>query len=282
MGSLHQLKIPFLSVLFFFLCFYVFSKIFGPIPFYIQSVTTDKQDLFTVDGTGNATVVPETAQISLGVSKTTATVQDAQKQVNEIANKLTSDLKALGIADKDIKTTNYSSYPLYGPILPMSAQSGDETSGSVQSGETAAGPVTSDIAMPMRPPSSQGYTVTEDINVTSKSTDIANKVLDLAPKDGANVIGGIQFVLTDEEQQALESQARTQAIQNAKQKAQSIASEAGLRLGKLVNIQESPSGYPGPIMYSAAKTAPDQNSQTSVNPGQNSITVTVTLSYETL
>src|SRR3989344_5426227 len=101
------------TIFFIFLNIFVFSKIFGPLPFSVNSITTTKTNLFTVQGTGEATAVPDTAMISLGVNKEASTVEAAQKQVNEIINKITNDLKKLGVEEKNIKTTNYSVNPNY-------------------------------------------------------------------------------------------------------------------------------------------------------------------------
>src|SRR4051812_34923630 len=101
---LRELKVPFFTILFIFLGFFLFTKIFGPLPFSVNSVTTTKANLFTVDGTGEATAVPDTALATLGVNKQAPTVESAQKEVNQIINKITDDLKGLGIEAKNIKT----------------------------------------------------------------------------------------------------------------------------------------------------------------------------------
>src|SRR5438105_812934 len=109
----HELRKPFLIIVFMFVCLFVFTKIFGPIPFYINNVTTNKQNLFTVSGTGEATAVPDTALLNFGVTKNSSTVESGKDEVNKIVNQLTEDLSKLGIDKKDIKTTNFSVNPNY-------------------------------------------------------------------------------------------------------------------------------------------------------------------------
>src|ERR1051325_3414701 len=103
-----SIQTPLLTVVFIFVGLLLYTKLAGPIPFTVNSISTVKQNLFTVDGTGEVTGVPDTALVSLGVNKNAATVEAAQTQVNEVINKVKADLKGLGIEDKDIKTVNYS------------------------------------------------------------------------------------------------------------------------------------------------------------------------------
>jgi len=108
---LDQVKVPVLTVLISLTLFFLFVRIFGPIPFTITSVVTNKVDLFTIEGTGEASGVPSTAEFSVGVSKTGSTVVAVQEQVNLATNKIVEELKKLGINDKEIKTSDYAVTP---------------------------------------------------------------------------------------------------------------------------------------------------------------------------
>lgn len=246
-----DLKIPFFTVLFVFLGFFIFTKIFGPIPFFVNSVTTNKENLFTVDGDGEVSIIPDTASISLGVSKTAPTVAVAQNEVNTIINKITTDLKALGVQAKDIKTVNYSVNPNY-----------DYSVGQQKV---------------------NGYVVSADIQVKIQPLDKANQAVDIATKDGATNVGGIQFVVDDKKRKELEGQARKEAIDNAKEKAQSISKAAGVSLGRIIDVQEvgNNSQPPQYRMTAMDSKASEEAPETELNPGENKITVTVSLSYET-
>lgn len=239
-----------LVVIIIFGLFYLFTSILGPIPFSVTSVTTNKTDMFTVSGEGEATAVPDTAMLSLGVTKEAATVQQAQTQVNTVANKITSDLKNLGVKVKNIKTTNYSVNPTY-----------DFTSGR----QTVT-----------------GYSVSQNMEVRLQPIDQANKALDLATAAGANTIGGITFVLDDATQEKLEQQARKDAIEKAKKKAENTAQLAGIRLGKIINVTESSGDFPRPMYTMEAKADLGGGEPTQLTPGENTVRITVSLSYQTL
>lgn len=252
MGNLSSLKTPFFTVLFVFSLLYLFTTVFGPLPLSINSVTTNKSDLFTVTGEGEATAIPDTALLTLGVTKEASTVQQAQTEVNKIANKITEDLKNLGVQVKNIKTTNYSVNPNY-----------DFSNGR----QTVS-----------------GYSVSQNMEVRLQPIEQANKALDLATAAGANAIGGITFVLDDKEQEKLEQSARKEAIASAKKKATETAALAGIRLGKIINVTESNNF---PVMpYAAAEMKLTDSAgggePTRVTPGENTVRITVSLSYQTL
>jgi uncharacterized protein len=247
-----QFKTPIVTVALIFIAFAVYTKIFGPIPFYINSVNTTKTDLFSSSGIGEVTEVPNEATINVGVTKTATTVEDAQKQTNTVANKLISDLKKMGIGQKNIKTTNYSVNPSY-------------TGGEI-------------MMMPGRG-NQNGYEVTQNIEVKINPIENVNKIVDLATQDGANLVGGINFTFSDELQKSLDKKATQMAVDDAKEKAQTMADSAGVRLGKIVNIVSS-SSNPRPFMMGAAQKTADETT-TNVTPGQNTVSIGVTIYYET-
>lgn len=210
-----------------------------------------KNDLLTVSGEGEATAVPDTAQFSIGITKTASTVQKAQEDANEVINQITKDLKNLGVDEKNIKTTNYSVNPNY------------EYS-------------------PIGKNTTNGYTVNADLTVKIKPIEIANQAIDVSTKNGANLVGSLTFTLEDEKREELEEQARKEAIEKARKKAKSITSAAGVKLGKVVNVQEN-SDRPFPYLETRAMGNAEKvdTAQTDIQPGENTVRVTVTLSYET-
>lgn len=244
---MQNVKTPLLTILFIFLGLFLYTKLVGPIPFSVNSVTTNKSDVFSVTGEGKATAIPDTAQLSLGVTKTSTTVASAQEQANTAANKIIEDLKNLGIAEKNIRTTNYSVSPNY-----------DFSRG----GQNIT-----------------GYTVTQSLEVNVTPIDTANKAIDAATAAGGNIVGGVNFTFDDETKKELEQKARVEAVKMAKEKAESLANATGIRLGRIVDVQESTGFEPRPIMMQALEA---KSADTQLQPGKNSISISITLSYETL
>ncbi len=254
-----QYKNPIAYLALFFLALFLYTKLTGPIPFYVNSVVTQKQDLFSAEGTGEIFSVPDTAIVNAGVTSSGATVAEAQGKINSASKKVIEAIKKIGIGEKDIKTTNYSIYPNYGvsrPIVPLEENTIIDNSNQII-----------------------GYTASQNLEIKVRDIEKANAVVDAAAGNGANVLGNVSFGFTDEKLAKLENDARKEAVKNAKERAESLADAAGLRLGKVINVFESSS----PITnYRALTSDKAQGGQpeTEVTPGENSVVISVTISYE--
>lgn len=219
---------------------------------YPLSVTTRSvSGELAVVGEGKVDIVPDLATTDLGiVVNNSKTVEDAQNQINKVNNAIITSLSSLGIKKEDIKTSNYSIYPNY----------------DYQS--NPAGTIS-------------GYNGNVTVSVKVRDTAKLPDVLSLATKAGANQVIGTNFSVDKPEK--YREEARAKAIQNAREQAEKLASNLGIRLGKIVNIVES-TNTPGPIMPFAAKQelsvgsgggiAPD------LQPGSQTISSTVTLYFE--
>ncbi len=233
-----------IKIILIFAAVFAFAK-WGPsIP--ISSVVSQKQDFFTVTGEGKVTVVPDTAIFSVGITTSSPSIQTAQSQSNAVINKIAKQLKDLGVKDKDIQTVNYSIYPQY------NYQQNNKIS---------------------------GYQINISLSVTVRQLDKINQAIDLATQSGANTMGGIQLIVDDTKQKELLQQAREIAVKDAKSKAESLASAAGMTLGKIVNIQENANNFPRPMTGMMAIA--DSSAKTNIEPGSTDISTSVTLFYET-
>jgi len=299
---------PVIIILFTLLCLLIFIRLSGPLPFYVQNVNTVKDPLFTVQATGEVNTIPDTVLISVGVSKTAKTVEDAKSQVDTAINNITKEVKNLGIEEKNIKTTSYSITPKYDdnptPIrypnpLEMQQQTSTNNTNSTSTspGEPVAEEETSSELLirpkPISPPISPsldegdpriiGYTAYARIEIKSKPIEKANQIYNIASKYGANRIGSPQFTVDDDKQKELQKEARNLAIKEAKEKASEISKISGLNLGKLLDVSEGGSYYP---MYSraydmGASMDGEETAVTQLNPGETTVRTTVTLTYET-
>jgi hypothetical protein len=110
MALLQPLGIIAFTIIFTLVSVFVYTKAAGPIPFSVTSVTTQKSDAFSVTGEGKAKLAPNNATVRLGVTADGPTAEVAKNKMNEVINKVTTEIKALGIQDKDIKTENISVY----------------------------------------------------------------------------------------------------------------------------------------------------------------------------
>ena len=243
----NKLVYSLIPILFFFVCLFIYTKLAGPIPFSVNSVTTNKSDTFTVSGEGKSIAKPDVAVLTVGVSANGSTVKAAQEQINLNINKVTEAIKKLGISPEDIKTTNYSINPNI-----------DYSGGNQR--------IT-------------GYSASTNLSIKIRDIDKVNLSIDAATANGANHIGGVSFEVSDKEK--AQNEARQMAVKEAKKKAEDAARIAGFKLGRIINYSEEvPTGGPIPMYAQGALEVPTKETQ--VEPGSSEIKVTVTLSYEIL
>ncbi len=207
-----------------------------------------------VSGNGKAYVKPDIAMISFGMHTQAPKSQDAVNQNNTVMNAVISAIKGLGVTDKDIQTTLYQVQPVYSyQAVPMM------------------------YPAPVRNQVVTGYSLDQQIQVKIRNFDNINAILDAATKNGANTIGSLQFTVDDMEK--VRSEARANAIMEAKEKAMSMFNSAGLHGAKIVNISEG-YNYAEP-MYATGVAMKDSavNVAPSIQTGQEEVSVTVTLTY---
>ncbi len=85
----------------------------GPVPISVTQRITDEEQTFQASGETELEVVPDEAQVSLGIDLERSTVVAAQNAANEIINDISQSLKQLGIDEENIQTRNYSIRPQY-------------------------------------------------------------------------------------------------------------------------------------------------------------------------
>lgn len=234
------------SIVIFFIILFTYTKIAGPIEFSVNNINSTKTDSFQVQGTGKVAAAPDKALINIGITNDGSTVAIAQEKTNQSADKITSALKNLGVSEKDIKTVSYS----VNPNFDLSSRKNGT------------------------------YTVSQTFEV-KVPIEKTNQAIDLATANGANIVGNITFVLDDDKQNELENQARAEAVKEAKAKANGLANVAGIKLGKIINVSESFGGSNQIPLMMEAKTSDGSSTPTNILPGQTTVEVTVTLTYDT-
>lgn len=201
----------------------------------------------TVVGAGTASGTPDVAHVDIGIDTQAGSVQQAVSDNKTKMNALLAALKSAGIADQDIRTTNYSVYTERPPVPTPSGNANSQT-------------VT--------------YHVANQVSVTVRDVNQLGGVLDKAVAAGANNIYGVNFGVKDPSQ--LQSDARARAVADAKARAESLAKSAGVTLGDVVSINEL-SGAPGPIFAPAAVGSGGGGAP--IQPGELDVTVSVQVTY---
>ena len=105
------IKSPLMIVITFFVLLFFYSTLGPRLP--ISIITQQKGEPLIVTEEGSSTAVPDIAKVSLGIEANGTSLKSVQDNVNKKSKNLVSELKKLGIDDKDIKTTSYNVYPEY-------------------------------------------------------------------------------------------------------------------------------------------------------------------------
>lgn len=204
----------------------------------------------SVSGTGTVTLKPDVADLQLGVLVNRSTVKAAQADAAGAMTRVIAALKALGIADKDIQTSNVSLQPTY------------------------------DYSTNTNPPRITGYQMSNSLTVTVRDLTQLGAAIDNSLAAGATSLDGVTFRVAD--QTAAEAQARQAAMAEAKSKADTLAAASGVSINGVASISETSAPIPYPVMYgaAAAPAAIDGSKvATPVQSGTTDVTITVAVVY---
>ncbi|MGN6116897.1 MAG: SIMPL domain-containing protein [Nitrobacter sp.] len=213
------------------------------------AVTSARADTLpppTISVTGEATITapPDLARIDAGVTTDAKTAHEASSANNDAMGKVLLALKGAGISEKDYQTSQVSLQPQY------------------SSSQSRPGPNVL-----------TGYRATNRVTIKVRDILKVASVIDAVVGAGANDLGGISFTVSNASK--LLDDARSQAIADARRKAEIYAKAAGVTLGAPVSIAEE--GTPAPVMYRRA-VAP-MAAGAPIAPGEETLRVTVGVSW---
>jgi hypothetical protein len=226
------------------------------------SNTATTTNTVSFSGEGKVSAKPDIAVISATVMTQGATSQAAQADNTKKSNAVTAFLKNQGVADKDIKTSGYNIYPQYGPSGRPCPISG---SGMLYPCSVNQQTITS-------------YQVSQSFEIKVRDLTKVGAILAGLVTAGANQVNNLGLQI--ENPDALKSQARQLAIDNAKKKAQELESQVGIHLGRIVNFSENSGGYPGIYDLKASSVGGGGSSVPTISPGENDIISDVTITYQ--
>ena len=199
----------------------------------------------TISATGTTVVVPDAVRINATVSVLGKSSKEALATSSTTATAVRAALTENKVGAKDVATQSINvnpeySYPATGtPVLT-------------------------------------GYRATQSFTITVRASATAGAVVDAivaAGGDNLQVNGVTPFILSNS---AATDKARTYAVGRARAKAASYAKLLGIKLGKVIYLDESstPSVYP---IYSAMAKA--DGAATTVDLGEQKVSVSVTIRW---
>jgi len=202
--------------------------------------------LLNVSAEAEAKRVPDIARLSTGVVTQAADANAAMRANAEQMAKVVTAIKAAGIAERDIQTSGINLNPRY----------------NYQQNQ---------------PPTITGYEANNTVNIVVRDIAKLGKILDALVAVGANQVNGPSFDV-DKKDEAYD-EARRSAIEKAQARAEMYAKTLGMKVRRIVSISEGGNFQPPiPMMRMEAMSA--KAADTSVSPGENTLSVNLNVVFE--
>lgn len=215
----------------------------------LQSVSAMEGPGLSVQGAGQAKLAPDQAGLSLSVITDGRSAQEVQSENARKMQAVTEAVKALGVEERYIRTSNISMQPQY----------------EYKNGERKL----------------KGYTAANTLRVEVKDLAKLGRIIDRALNAGANKVDSLEFGLQAPER--LEQMALKNAVADARSKAEVIAGALGKRIVGLRQVSEENSGYMtrsySMPLLAAAKADNEMAVETPVSPGELELSATVHIEF---
>lgn len=212
-------------------------------------IARDDGTLLSVSADGTSKRVPDVATISTGVVTRGTDANAAMRDnANQMA-KVMAAIKAAGVGERDIQTSGVNLNPNYNYT-------------------------------PNKPPKITGYEARNTVSVKVRDIGKLGKVMDSLVAAGANDLNGPSFEV-DKPDEAYD-EARRGALEKAQARADMYAKALGLRVRRIVSIDESGSSFPRPMpmMMARAAMVNKAGADTEVSPGEASLSAHLNVVFE--
>ncbi len=217
---------------------------------HVQARDAESMRRIVVTGEGSAAVAPDMAVLNLSVMREAPTAREALSANSEAMAKVVAAMKRFAIEDRDLQTSGFNIQPRY-----------------VYSPKNNGG----------QSRKLTGYTVRNSLTVRVRDIERVGEVLDTSVTLGVNEGGSVTFTNADPSDVIRE--ARIAAVKDARDKAQTLAQAADVRLGPLQEMSEQ-SHNPGPMpVMRAEMSMAARDGAVPIAQGENSYQVQVHLTF---
>lgn len=216
-----------------------------------QEASEQRQPIVRVSAVGEATAAPDMAIVTFSVVRSDKTAQVAVDENSSAMNAVMAALKSEGVEAADLQTTDFSIYPQYRHSEPKDGV--------------------------VEPPEVVGYEVTNTLTVRIRDIAKVGAILDQSVKLGINQGGQIVFT-NDNPEEAL-TEARKQAVERALAKARTLTEAAGVKLGRVLQIDERTNAPMPPQPMFRMAMAKEASDAVPVAAGENTYSVSVDVTY---
>ena len=213
-------------------------------------ITSGNQNSISVSGDGKVFATPDTFLLTVIAEEKTKTTQEWFAQVGAKIASLKELMKTNGIADKDIQSVQIDINPNY----------------IYDNGKSTI----------------DGFVATHGLTIKIRKLDSVDAIL-----SGVSSVAWVRIQSTGydiDDKTELYRTARNLAIAKARQKAEDIANASGIRMWKVISINESQDSTPPIYQNQMMKVSNvgEMSDAGGVSAGQLEVTTTVAINYEIL
>ena len=176
-------------------------------------------------------------------------------------------LEEAGIEDRDIQTNHFNISPRYQSVRVTQCHDDEDTEEKILDDAENCTTFWDQQLV--------GYAVNNQASVNIRNLNEAGTIIDQVTDAAGDLVrvNGIRFTIEDIE--ALQDEARNEAMAELERKAEAMAELAGVALGRLVHLQEDSGYIPPQPVFARAAFASESAADTSISAGELDVSVSV-------
>lgn len=202
--------------------------------------------LLRIYAEGETQARPDRAYVTTGVTTLEPTAAAAMAANARQMEAVIRALRRSGVAERDLQTAGVSLNPQY------NYDDGAQTLVGYQAGNSVTG--------------------------TVREVRRLGPIIDAVSESGANQINSVEFAVADPTEPM--DSARREAVTRARQRAELYAGAMGMRIARVISLEEGGAGGPPMPMPLARMAASEAKADTPIAPGELTFTAGVTVTYE--
>jgi uncharacterized protein YggE len=215
----------------------------------VSEASSNAADAITVTGFGKTRANPNRASVSVGVNVADEDITRAVEESNQTIARITDAVKELGVVEADIQTTNFSIW--------AEEQWDPETGQRMEE---------------------KLYRVDSTIQIVVNDTEKIGLILENSIANGANNIYGLSYGIQDPS--SLAAEARVEALDDARQRAEQIAQELGVTLGEVQSAVEISGASVMPLFETAGFGIGGGGGEPPLSEGSMTVTISMQVTYK--
>jgi uncharacterized protein len=212
-----------------------------------------REKTISVTGQANTFVEPDRLNIRFGVEVQKPTAKEALDENSDQMNKVIEAIKAAGINDDEITTSQFSIYPVY--------ESHQEKETGIYKQRLI------------------GYSVSNIIQVKTPKLDLVSEIIDAAVDSGVNRVDSVWFSLSEKKQQQVSDDLLAEAITNARSKAEKALVPLNYQIVGVKYVSLDGGYYPPPMPYYGAMDFAMEKSATPIFSSDQQVTASATVVF---